>query len=598
VESEVRNGSANQARRTFRFSMFAAAVVVLALGAVIGVHVATSGTSAPVAHTAASKATNATTVSQPLAAVACPTPSECLAVGGPGRLFATRDSASRWTALSLPTDHYLYGITCPTSSRCVAVGDAGTIVLSQHGLRGWEKVSSGTRTPLSAVTCQSPDTCTAVGDGGTILVTRDGGVHWEPANRGTEVITGVSCSLPDECVAVTSSADQVLRTTDATTWSGANVEGGPLLALVPMNGVFCSSPTCVSVGARGMIAVSTDNGASWSFDAPVTDQTLNGVSCSTAEVCVAVGAAGTILATTDGGASWTQIASPTTQTLLGAECLTTGSCVAVGNGGTILSTGAVTQPWELRAGEAVPASTPLNVLVVGDSFAHTVALYVGRNASSFGVNLIDGGIDGCSLARGDTISLPVGGPCAPSGPGWPADYAQDIEQYRPRLVLLALGPWDLSARLVGGQWLSPGQLAYDTYYADQLMSAMQILTSAGARVVIATVPPVLTDGPELCAPPPTAVPNCPTESERVQALDEVARQVAARAPGNVTVIDLGKHLSPQGQFSQAVDGVVIRAADGVHLSEPGGEWLAPWLLSQLVAASRSPSETPRTELHP
>ena len=420
-------------------------------------------------------------------------------------------------------------------------------------------------------------------------MTRDGGAHWEQTNRGTQVITGVSCGLPDECVAVTTNADQVLRTTDATAWSGADVQGGPLLALLSMNGVFCSSPTCVSVGIRGMISVSTDNGVSWSFDAPVTDQTLNGVSCSTPDVCVAVGAAGTVLETTDGGDSWTQIPSPTTQTLLGVDCRATGSCVAVGDGGTILSTGAVTQPWELRTGEAVPTGTPLNVLVVGDSFAHTVALYVGRDASPYGVNLIDGGIDGCSLARGDTISLPVGGPCAPSGPGWPADYTQDLDRYQPREVLLALGPWDLSARLVGGQWLSPAQPAYDAYYADQLMSAMQILTAGGARVVIATVPSVLTAGPELCAPPPTAVPNCPTESERVQALDEVARQVAARSPGHVTVIDLGTHLSPQGQFSQAVDGVVIRAADGVHLSEPGGEWLASWLLPQLVAASRSPS---------
>jgi photosystem II stability/assembly factor-like uncharacterized protein len=589
VESEFHSGSAKQARRTIRFSVFALAVVLLVVGAVLGVHVATSGTAAPPDHEATSESAPPTTVSQPLAAVACPTPSECLAVGGPGRLFATQDPADRWTASSLPTDHYLYGITCPTSSRCVAVGDAGTILVSRHGLRGWGRVDSGTRTPLCAVTCQDPNICTAVGDGGTIVVTRDGGAHWEQTNRGIEVLTGVSCGLPGECVAVTSSADQVLRTTDATAWSGADVQGGPLLALLSMNGVSCSSATCVSVGTRGMISVSTDNGASWSFDAPVTDQTLNGVSCSTSDVCVAVGAAGTVLTTTDGGGSWTQVPSPTTQTLLGVDCPAAGSCVAVGDGGTILSTGSVSQPWDLRAGEAVPTNTPLNVLVVGDSFAHTVALYVGRDASPYGVNLIDGGIDGCSLARGDTISLPVGGPCAPSGPGWPADYTQDLDQYQPGVVLLALGPWDLSARLIGGQWISPAQPAYDAYYADQLMSAIQTLTAGGARVVIATVPTVLNAGPELCAPPPTAVPNCPTESERVQALDEVARQVAAQAPAHVTVIDLGTHLSPRGQFSQAVDRVVVRAADGVHLSEPGGEWLAPWLLPQLVAASRSSS---------
>jgi hypothetical protein len=54
----------------------------------------------------------------------------------------------------------------------------------------------------------------------------------------------------------------------------------------------------------------------------------------------------------------------------------------------------------------------------------------------------------------------------------------------------------------------------------------------------------------------------------------------------VAVIDLGRRLSPGGTFVSEVDGVVVRAADGVHVSEPGGEWLTPWLIPQLVATAR------------
>lgn len=525
----------------------------------------------------------------PLAAVACPSVVECVAVGGSGVIDVSDDSASHWAAV-VPTDHYLFGVACQSSATCVAVGDAGTVLVSHDGLRRWDRVESGTGVPLSSVTCQSSGTCFAVGDDGTIIATRDSGEHWEVSHPGIEVINGAACGHADECVAVTSGAEQVLRTTDGTGWTMADVHGGPLLALLSMNGVACSPPTCVSVGVRGTIGYSQDDGASWSFDdAQITGQTLNGVSCRTAELCDAVGAGGTVLATADGGATWTQLPSPTSETLLAVDCQETGPCVAVGDGGTVLVATGPSQPWQLREGAAVPGGTPIEVLVVGDSFAHTVALYVGRDASPYGVSLVDGGIDGCSLARGDTLSLPAGGPCAPSGPGWAANYEQDVDQYRPDVSLLILGPWDLSARLIEGQWLSPGQPAFDTYYAGQLSSAIRILSARGGRVAIATAPHVLMLGPELCVPPPATVPACPTEADRVQALDEIAQQVASDASGRVTVIDLGQHLSPNGKFTPTVDGVVVRAVDGVHLSQPGGEWLAPWLLPQLVTAERAPA---------
>ena len=30
--------------------------------------------------------------------------------------------------------------------------------------------------------------------------------------------------------------------------------------------------------------------------------------------------------------------------------------------------------------------------------------------------------------------------------------------------------------------------------------------------------------------------------------------------------------------------VTVRTADGLHLSEPGGEWLMPWIVPRLLAA--------------
>ena len=74
------------------------------------------------------------------------------------------------------------------------------------------------------------------------------------------------------------------------------------------------------------------------------------------------------------------------------------------------------------------------------------------------------------------------------------------------------------------------------------------------------------------------------ESTRISAIDTVAREYCRPNPGQVTLIDLGQRLSPGGRYTQSIDGVVIRAADRVHISEPGGEWLTPWLVPLLKSA--------------
>ena len=536
---------------------------------------------------------------EPLEAVICPTSSECLAVGGSGRLLLSTDSAATWSQVSLPSQHYLYGVACTSPARCVAVGDGGTVVVSKRGVQDWGQVDSGTHEPLSSVTCTGAKRCYATGDGDTIVMTTDGGEHWGSTSLGLDPLNAVACSRVNQCVAVSSNAENALYTPDGGHWSAARIPTEGLLALRPMNGVSCSSSTCVSVGGNGLVADSHDGGATWSFVIPSSKTaavTMNGISCITGSECVAVGAAGAIVTTDDGGASWNRLPSPTAQTLLGVNCHTATRCIAVGDGGTVLSTEGSLLRWTQRQGAQVPLNGRISVLVVGDSFAHSAALYVGRVSSSYGVMMLDGGLDGCGLARGDTLGdsgqgfgvvQHVLGPCSSTGPGWPAWYRSDINQAKPDVSLLVLGPRDLSAREIGGQWSSPGQGAYDAYYRKQLESAVGILISRGSPVVVSSVPYVMTTGPQVCIPLPATATNCPTEEQRVNALDRLANEVAAEHPGRVSVLDLGQRLSPKDHFTQTVDGVDVRAADGVHLSEPGGQWLAPWLIPQLISTAKS-----------
>ena len=389
---------------------------------------------------------------------------------------------------------------------------------------------------------------------------------------------------------MTSAATVDLSTDDGTRWTITSVPFPVLDGLQAMNGVTCHLRLCVAVGARGLLAVSSDSGASWSATQPVTSANLDGTSCPSALVCVAVGTAGTVVRTIDGGLSWTVETSPTGQTLLGVDCPNTDDCVAVGSGGTVLTSSDGGVLWSVRRGRPVP-STTVRVLVVGDSFAHTLAMGLAGNASAYGVTLLDGSLDGCALAQGSPVLLgttpyPVSGPCAPTGPGWPVQYQTDVATDRPDLSLLVLGPWDLSTRFIDGTWQTPGQTGFDTYYFGQLITAVAILSADGGRVAITTVPDVRTSGAELCVPPPSSSPGCPTAEERVTALNAVARTVADGSSGRATLIDLHGKLDPRDTFESTIDGVVVRAADGVHLSAPGGRWLTPWLLPKLIAAAR------------
>ena len=449
---------------------------------------------------------------------------------------------------------------------------------------------TGVDLPLSSVACAGSGRCYAVGDGETVLMTDDGGLRWHTVSSGFGVLDGVACSGAVQCTAVTSSAVTDLATADGTTWAPTPVPFSALDSLSPLNGIACSGPACLGVGGHGLLAWSDDGGAEWFPGHTETSADLEAAACASPDQCVAVGQAGTILSTGGPGSQATSDLSPTAEALLGVSCPSPEECVAVGSGGTVLTSSDGGTEWDVRAG--LPAPIPaLRVLVVGDSFAHTLALGLARNASAYGVTLIDGSLDGCAIARGSPVLVggrpyPVTGPCAPAGPGWQAQYRADVATERPTLSLLVLGPWDLSTRLVAGRWSSPGQEGYDAYYRRQVVTALQILTAAGGRVAMTTVPAVRTSGPEQCVPLPATSTDCPTETGRVDALNSTARQAAARFAGRVTVIDLGRRLSPDGTFVSEVGGVIVRAADGVHLSEPGGEWLTPWLVPQLVAAAR------------
>lgn len=110
------------------------------------------------------------------------------------------------------------------------------------------------------------------------------------------------------------------------------------------------------VGENGVIARTTDGGATWTRQASGPAAILADVAFTTSDTGVVVGERGTILRTTDGGGTWTAVPSPTGETL-NAVCLSGGGkALAVGDQGVVLRSTDLGATWSL---DSAPRSVAL-----------------------------------------------------------------------------------------------------------------------------------------------------------------------------------------------------------------------------------------------
>jgi SGNH domain (fused to AT3 domains) len=227
-----------------------------------------------------------------------------------------------------------------------------------------------------------------------------------------------------------------------------------------------------------------------------------------------------------------------------------------------------------------PRSGPVTVLVVGDSVADGAALAMTPTSGDYGAKTVDRAVWGCGVVQGGPFryfgaltSQP------PQCDDWPTRWADAVESVHPDVVALIVGRWELMDRVVGGNWSHIGEPAFDDYLRGQLSRAIDVLSGDGAVVAVTTAPYFLRG----LRPDGGLYPE--DQPERVDRFNALVREVVSTRPGRAAVVDMGARLTPGG-FTRVVDGVAVRADDGVHLSSEGGRWLAPWLLGQLVPLAR------------
>ena len=158
--------------------------------------------------------------------------------------------------------------------------------------------------------------------------------------------------------------------------------------------------------------------------------------------------------------------------------------------------------------------------------------------------------------------------------GW----SKAVATYRPEVVGLLIGRFELADHLYHGSWRHVGQQQWDAHLTLELDEAVKILSAGGAHVVLFTFPYI---DPHVEQPDGSPYPE--NEPSRVDAWNRLLRAVATEHRHQVTLIDLNRILDPDGHFTSTVDGVAVRwPGDGVHLSTAGGQWLQPRVLPEIA----------------
>ena len=229
-------------------------------------------------------------------------------------------------------------------------------------------------------------------------------------------------------------------------------------------------------------------------------------------------------------------------------------------------------------------TNPVRFLLLGDSVALTMGIGLSDHSKQhFGVTVNNVAPLGCDLDPNLMINTVGAVGIAPPGcKNWRQVWAKQVATYKPQVVGVELGRWEVADHLYKGTWTHIGQPLWDDHLTAELNQAVAILSAGGAKVVLFTFPYI--------HPPQESANGTPfTESlpSRADAYNKLVEQVGRAHPGVVTVVDLNKMLDPHGHYAAKLDGATIRWNDGVHVTIAGGELLQPKILPTVAALGLS-----------
>lgn len=198
------------------------------------------------------------------------------------------------------------------------------------------------------------------------------------------------------------------------------------------------------------------------------------------------------------------------------------------------------------------------LLVVGDSVALTLGRGIERWGAQHGVSVLNGGKLGCSLLDDAQVKGYWGVKYQPPDSCQTQSlWSGQLAQFRPDLVVVMFGAWDLYEASWDGSWHAPGDPVWNGHYRERVADAARRLRTTGARVVW-LAPPCFAAGPG-------SDPNAPWyDPARVDVLTSIYRSVTK---------EQGIGMTDVTRATGCPVDLNVRP-DGVHYSDPGADVVA------------------------
>ncbi len=231
-------------------------------------------------------------------------------------------AALLWLLAFIPSGSEPAAVACPSPQSCIAVGQAGLFLVSQNGGQQWLPANSGLGAALAnfnltSIACLSGGQCTIVGNQGLILQSTNGGQSFSITNvttNGNLTFNEVVCqnSGTPACAIVGDNNTLLLQSSAGAPWTPdlnvltaaigpANFNQVSLLG----SSLWIAASTTSGTGMNALL-YSGDGGQSWRLlvvPQALASQGVSGVGCLSVSTCYVDGT-GALLETTDGGATW------------------------------------------------------------------------------------------------------------------------------------------------------------------------------------------------------------------------------------------------------------------------------------------------------
>ena len=205
------------------------------------------------------------------------------------------------------------------------------------------------------------------------------------------------------------------------------------------------------------------------------------------------------------------------------------------------------------ASRPVTESDPLKLWVGGDSLSLSLTVGFGRVTSPTLVDFTRDTQLSSGLTRKDFLD-------------WPQRLARLLIEDRPDVLVVMFGGNDYQDVIFDGQLLERPSQPWLDFYRSRVKEAMDLLNQPGLQVIWVGQPVMRND----------------FYSEGMEHLNEIYRSEASTRQSISYFDTWSLFADPQGNYTDTIDGTLVREIDGIHLNTEGGIRLARAIWQQVA----------------